>query len=176
MAKDGTNRGGARVGAGRKPKSVEQRTLEGRTARIVTMDGAEQTQPRKIRRTTKLDAWMSEPQFCGKEFLAKKIAAKTWRWLEDRGCAGYVTEMQVANYAAAQARYIQCQQYINDAGFLATHPTTGVPITSPFVAMADMFVKQAQAAWYAIYQTIKDHCSEVVGEKDDDSFSGLLSG
>ena len=29
MAKDGTNRGGARVGAGRKPKALQEKLLEG---------------------------------------------------------------------------------------------------------------------------------------------------
>ena len=32
MAKDGTNRGGARVGAGRKPKPLKDKVLEGRVS------------------------------------------------------------------------------------------------------------------------------------------------
>ncbi|MDE5855290.1 MAG: terminase, partial [Ruminococcus sp.] len=36
MAKDGTNRGGARIGAGRKPKSLNDKIKEGKSAKVLT--------------------------------------------------------------------------------------------------------------------------------------------
>ena len=37
MAKDGTRRGGARVGAGRKPKALADRMLEGRPGMVMDL-------------------------------------------------------------------------------------------------------------------------------------------
>lgn len=45
MAKDGTNRGGARPGAGRKPKALTEKISEGKTAAVLmepaSLEGAE---------------------------------------------------------------------------------------------------------------------------------------
>ena len=37
MAKDGTNRGGARVGAGRKPKALVDKIKDGDTAQVIEL-------------------------------------------------------------------------------------------------------------------------------------------
>ena len=37
MAKDGTNRGGARAGAGRKSKSLNDKISEGKSAKVLTV-------------------------------------------------------------------------------------------------------------------------------------------
>ena len=45
MAKDGTNRGGARPGAGRKPKALTEKISEGKAAAVLmepaSLEGAE---------------------------------------------------------------------------------------------------------------------------------------
>lgn len=37
MAKDGTNRGGARVGAGRKPKALADKLAEGKSGTVIDL-------------------------------------------------------------------------------------------------------------------------------------------
>ena len=57
------------------------------------------------------------------------------------------------------ARWIQCEEAISSFGFLAKHPTTGAPIQSPYVAMSQSFMKQANVSWMQIFQVVKENCT-----------------
>ena len=48
MAKDGTNRGGVRVGAGRKKKSLDEKILEGRAITPVKPVSSDEMPPPKF--------------------------------------------------------------------------------------------------------------------------------
>ena len=75
------------------------------------------------------------------------------------------------------ARWIQCEQAISEYGFLAKHPTTGVAIASPFVSMAQQYLKQINQLWYQIYQVVKENCSVDYGgaSPNDDLMERLLN-
>jgi len=57
------------------------------------------------------------------------------------------------------ARWIQCQHAISEYGFLAKHPTTGNAMQSPYVAMAQNYMKEVNTLWYQIAQVVKENCS-----------------
>lgn len=165
MAKDGTKRGGARPGAGRKKKSLDEKIIEGKNAKIMVLPtpsdftGVEVPQP---------DEYMSAVQKDGTTLDAGEVYRKVWAWIISCGCEKLVDPQLVEEYAMSFSRWKQCQQAISDFGFLAKHPTTGAAIASPYVSMARDFERQASAARYQIYQIIKENCSgEFVGSSND---------
>ena len=179
MAKDGTMRGGPRVGGGRKAKPLVDKVAEGNpgkrkltvldfTQSAVDLEGQAIPQPR---------AYLAATQKNGKDLLAPDIYEATWRWLYDRSCAHLVPAQILEQYAMAISRWIQCEECITEFGFLAKHPTTGNAIPSPYVAMSQSFSKQANNLWYQIYQVVRENCSvEFKGATPhDDMMERLLS-
>jgi len=158
MAKDGTNRGGARAGAGKKKKPLHDKILDGNPGKRPltvmefndTADLAGQVMPptREFLKTL---------QKRGKQTLAVEIYETTWLWLSERRCAHLIPAQLLEQYAMSVARWIQCEEAITEFGFLAKHPTTGNAIPSPYVAMSQSFMKQANNLWFQIYQTVKEN-------------------
>jgi hypothetical protein len=178
VAKDGTNRGGARIGAGQKKKALSDKILEGNPGRrkltvvefntAADLEGEPMPPPRE---------YLAAKQKNGKELLAIEIYEKTWQWLKDRGCAQLVTPQLLEQYAMSVSRWIQCEECITEFGFLAKHPTTGNAIPSPYVAMSQSFMKQANNIWYQIYQVVRENCSTDYkgATPHDDAMEKLLS-
>ncbi|MCD8187238.1 MAG: P27 family phage terminase small subunit [Ruminococcus sp.] len=85
-------------------------------------------------------------------------------------CERLVSPAMIEQYAMSVARWIQCEEAISAYGLLGKHPTvSNSPIQSPFVAMSQSFMKQAQQIWEQIYQIVCENCSEEVtlaGEMD----------
>ena len=167
MAKDGTNRGGARPGAGRKKKALADKIMEGKALPPVTpIEGVDMPD---------IKEYLTESQHTG-ELHADEVYRETWEWLARNGCAQYVNPTQLEEYAMTTARWIQLERVISEFGFLSRHPTTGAPMTSPFVSMALSFLKQSTLIWYQILQTVKEHSVEpVTGSPRDDMMERLLS-
>jgi hypothetical protein len=156
MAKDGTNRGGARAGAGRKKKALADKISEGKTDKVTVLPtanlkGIEMPAPKE---------YLKAPQKNGQENYAVEIYEKTWNWLNEKGCAELVSPELIEHYAMTVSRWIQCQDAISNYGFLAKHPTTGAAIVSPYVNISLQYMKQANQLWYQIYQVVKENCSE----------------
>ena len=161
MAKDGTNRGGARASTGPKKKPLHDKILEGnpgkRPLKIVDFDdtadlaGQEMPPPR---------AYLAASQKNGGQTLAVEIYEDTWNWLNERRCAHLIPAQILEQYAQSVARWIQCEENITEYGFLAKHPTTGNAMQSPYVAMSQSFMKQATSLWFQIYQSVKENNAE----------------
>ena len=154
MAKDGSGRGGARPGAGRKPKALTEKISEGKTAEVM-MEPAElegvDVPPVKD--------FLKSPQKSGRELVAEEVYNETYAWLKARGCEKLVTVQMVEQYAMSVSRWIQCEEIVSSTGFLAKHPTTGNAIPSPYVSMSQSFSKQANNLWFQIYQVVRENCS-----------------
>ncbi len=172
MAKDGSRRGGARPGAGRKPKALTEKIAEGRAAEVLTkpaaFEGAE---------IPPVKDFLRSPQKSGRELVAAEIYRETYGWLNARGCGHLVTAQMVEQYAMSASRWIQCEEIVSATGFLAKHPTTGAAIASPYVAMSQSYMKQTNYCWMQIYQIVKENCSvEFQGNMpQDDVMERLLS-
>ncbi|MBR1886572.1 MAG: terminase [Schwartzia sp.] len=156
MAKDGTNRGGARTGAGRKKKPLADKILEGKTGGLKVMatpadfDGVEMPPVKEFLKAKQKD---------GRDFYAAEIYEEMWKWLNEKGCASLVNPMLLNQYAMSAGRYIECESINSSMGLLARHPTTGAPIASPYVSMSDMYAKRMQSIWEQIYRVVKENCS-----------------
>ena len=178
MAKDGTNRGGARMGAGAKKKPLADKITEGNPGgrKLTVMEfsntadliGRDMPEPGKMLEAVQKD---------GKTLIASEIYRATWKWLDERGCAALVSPQVLERYAMSAARWIQCEEAITEFGFLAKHPTTGNAIQSPYVAMSQNFMSQTNRLWFEIFQIVKENCTgEYAGTNpQDDVMERLLT-
>ena len=165
--------GGKRPGAGRKKKAVTEKAANGNPGgrRLTVLDipdveGAAMPKPKDI---------LSAKQRDGTELRAKEIYEETWQWLNKIGCAAYVSPQTIERYAMCVARWIQCEEMTNELGFLSKHPTTGKPITSPFINIGINYMNQAARQWDAIMQIVKENCTvDFSGANPNDDLERLL--
>lgn len=177
MAKDGTNRGGARVGAGAKKKALADKIAEGnpgkRAITVISFENAAELEGKEMPKPSEM---LSAVQKDGKRLVAAEIYEKTWEWLHERGCSSLVSPQLLERYAMSAARWIQCEEAVTEYGFLAKHPTTGNAQRSPYVAMALDYMAQTNRLWMEIFQIVRENCSgEYGGESpQDDVMEKLL--
>ena len=151
---------GPQPGSGGRPKKpLADKVLEGnpgkRPLRVIdpaVLEGTDMPPPSQ---------YLSERQKGGKDLYAVEIYTETWAWLKRHKCEAVVSPQVLERYAMSAARWIQCEEAISTYGFLSKHPTTGAPIPSPFVAMSQSFMKQANNQWSQIYQVVRENCSFV---------------
>lgn len=174
MAKDGTHRGGARPGAGRKKKALSEKIAEGKAekARVLKPDsklkGEDVPPPGE---------YLKSSQKIGIDLKAVEIYNMTYSWLKEKGCDTLVNSLLVERFALSLARFIQCEEAISEFGFLAKHPTTGAAISSPYVSIAQSYHKQANTVWYQIENIVKENCSSEYGSgSSGDLMEQLLKG
>jgi hypothetical protein len=170
--------GGARVGAGQKKKALADKLLDGNLGKrkltvlefsgVADLDGQPMPLPR---------SYLTAKQKDGSQTLAAELYEKTWSWLNERGCSQLVPPQLIEQYAMSVSRWVQCEECITEFGFLAKHPTTGNAMPSPYVAMSQSFMKQANNIWYQIYQVVRENCaSEFKGSTPhDDMMERLLT-
>ena len=120
--------------------------------------------------------FLSATQKDGTTLCAADIFKNTWKWLADRGCAAIVSTQLIERYAMSSARWIQCETLTSELGFLAKHPTTGAAIQSPYVAIADKYMTQANKLWSEIFQIVRENCMTEYGglSPQDDLMERLL--
>lgn len=102
--------------------------------------------------------YLLDQQKDGKKFEAKEIFRSVWEWLDDRQCAQHVSTELIEHYAISVARLIQCERCISTFGFLAKN-SQGNAITSPYITIAQTYMKQANTLWAMIYGIMKENCS-----------------
>lgn len=178
MAKDGTNRGGSRLGSGKKKTPLRDRLTEGnrnhRPIMVLDFDNISDGEKWKM---PPPHEYIKNKQRNGKETLAAEIYEKVWNWLNERECAHLIFPQLIEDYAMDVARCIQCQEFIDNSGLIAPHPTTGNAIASPYVSILQSLRRQANAEWSQIFQIVKDNCTtEYKGAPHDDLMEKLLSG
>ena len=178
MAKDGTNRGGARVGAGAKKKPLTEKIADGNPGkRKLTVIDFDNTADLEGQPMPKPSAMLSATQKDGKALVAAEVYEATWNWLAERKCTALVSPQLLERYAMSVARWIQCEEAVTEYGFLAKHPTTGAAIASPYVSMSQNYMKQVNNLWYQIFQIVKENCTGEYGgaSPQDDVMERLLS-
>lgn len=171
MAKDGTNRGGKRIGAGRKPKPLSEKIQEGKKAEALTLPDLDPFAGPAIE---DIREFLSEDQRLG-DLYGKEIWDQMVAWLRQRNCAHLISPHLLEQYSMAMARWIQLEKICNEMGFLSKHPTTGAAITSPFVTMAQGYLKQANLLFQQIFSIVSANSMEpVTGNPQDDLMERLL--
>jgi len=171
MAKDGTNRGGARPGTGPKKKALAERIVEGTAGSSMVLP-----EPTEIMGTDipPVKAYLKAKQKNGKDLCAEEVFIATYQWLKSMNCDRLVNTQLVEQYAMSVSRWIQCEEAISEYGFLAKHPTTGNAIASPYVSMSRDYMKQVNSTWFSIYQVVKENCSVEYGPTPHDDIMERL--
>lgn len=100
--------------------------------------------------------YLKEIQRDGSELGAEEVLKETLEWLDSRGAKGVVSVQLVEQYAFSVARWIHLERLISMYGYIAKHPTTGAPIQSPYVVMAQSYMKQVIAIRGEINLLLKD--------------------
>lgn len=186
LARDGTNRGGRRPGAGNKPAPAYEKIQSGK--RVMVMDNELPTfEPDELEAIDLPDGaamdgndmprpsdYLSARQKNGEPLGADAIYRETWKWLKRRHCENLVNPRQIETYAQAFARYIQCEEAMSTYGLLGKHPTTGGVMESPFVKMSQQFQKAASLAWMDISAIVRDNCATEYSDDFNDSMEMLL--
>lgn len=176
MAKDGTVRGGARAGAGRKSKALTNKIIEGKAQ--LDNGAIILPEPTSIEGVDMppIKDFLKAKQKNGKDMCAEEVYKSTFLWLKKRRCEKLVSTQLLEQYAMSVSRWVQCEEAISEFGFLAKHPTTGNAMQSPYVAMSQNYMKQVNQICFQIYQVVKDNCSADIGgaNPQDDLMERLL--
>ena len=92
MAKDGTNRGGARVGAGRKPKALVDKIAQGGTGPVLSFPKSADFNGEDV---PPVKDFLKASQKNGVELCAEDVFKSTYLWLKERGCDIFVNPQKV---------------------------------------------------------------------------------
>lgn len=171
---------GPKPGSGGRPKkAITDKIAEGNPGKrmLTVIDFNDNAANLEGEAMPKPSEFLSATQRDGTTLCAADIYKNTWKWLSDRGCATIVSPQLIERYAMASARWIQCETITSELGFLAKHPTTGAAIQSPYVAIGDKYMTQANKMWAEIFQIVRENCtSEYTGgvNPQDDIMERLL--
>ena len=157
MAKDGTNRGGVRIGAGKKQKALDEKIIEGKADKFLTPLEIKPAEP--LKDMPKVKKFMTAKQRNGEKLQTAEIYSEMWNWLVERGCENLIDTHLLEQYAMSVARWRQCEEYISKLGLIGEHPTTGGEMISVYVKMAQDYLKQANQLRYQIYSIVKENSS-----------------
>lgn len=170
---------GPKPGCGGRPrKPLAQKIINGnpgnRALTVIDFKGA--TADLEGSEMPKPSEYLSAKQKDGSELCATDIYEQTYTWLKDRGCESLISPQLIERYAMASARWIQCESLTSSLGFLAKHPTTGAAIQSPYVAIGDKYMTQANKLWGEIFQIVRENCTSEYGgaSPQDDVMERLL--
>ena len=166
MAKDGTNRGGSRIGAGKKGKSLQEKILDG-TA-FFTEKNRENLSKTRRKPPKK---FLSAQQKDGMKLQGRQVYKEIMSWLSSRGCESVLPPQLIEDYAQVTARHIQCEEYLSQFGLIAKN-TAGEATASPFHKMNIDFLKQSSQLWQQIYSVVRENSAE--GFDDGDAMEKIL--
>lgn len=161
MAKDGTNRGGRRLGSGRKLSEAHIVDLSGRAADLTAKP------------LPKIKQYLNEKQSDGKPLGARRIYKDMLDYLQSVSCVEFVPEPLLEQYSICVARWIQAEHAVSEHGMLGRHPTTKGVIASPFIGIAHDYMKQANQALFQIVQIVQEN-RVVQEEPAEESVNDLL--
>lgn len=92
----------------------------------------------------------------GSELCAADVFSDTMKWLREKGFDDAVSKQVVEQYAMTVARWVHLEEMVSKYGYIAKHPTTGAPMQSPYVTMAQAYAKQVVMIRDEINRLIKE--------------------
>lgn len=92
----------------------------------------------------------------GSELCAADVFSDTMKWLRGKGFDDAVSKQVVEQYAMTVARWVHLEEMVSKYGYIAKHPTTGAPMQSPYVTMAQAYAKQVVMIRDEINRLIKE--------------------
>jgi len=166
--------GGARPGAGRPRKSVQDAALEGKSdIQILSFPVAEGQ-----------DVEMPVPEYIQDNQVALTTLTQAREWLRVRNCLNLINAQLLFDYAWNRAMHVQCETELHGEGDLngksamwVCHPTTGAPMLSPIVAASQNYLRMANTIWGQVQRVIADNCTSAYDARTaNDPLEIMLSG
>ena len=124
MARDGTGRGGARVGAGRKKKALTDRISDGGTAMVLDLPEPSEMSGEEM---PPVKDYLKAKQKSGKSFCAAEVYEEIWKWLRERGCDRLVNIQLVEQYAVSVSGGSSARNVFRSMASLPNIPPQGTP-------------------------------------------------
>lgn len=151
--------GGARVGAGRPRKPLEEKIKDGdieatginAEANVLSVEVLEDNMP-----TVK--EYMESQQKDGKPLGADEQLKDIFSWVAKMGCKDHVPTMLLEQYAMNRARWIALQNAISEYGYINRKGSSGNVQVSPFVTALIAIEKQMNTTFFMINSIVKDNC------------------
>ena len=144
-------RGGARPGAGRKPKSLVDKLADGNAGH----------RPHKVLEFEEKRGKPVCPEYLrqkvnksGNYPNAEEIFNQVADWLESTGCVHLIPPDYIAEYALLKVRWMEAEARNDVVGFLGKHPVTQAPISSPIIKAGIEYLKAADVAWQKIWKIV----------------------
>jgi hypothetical protein len=180
VAKDGTNRGGARPGAGRKPKPLAEKLLEGNPGkRPLKVTDWGLGCPHLAKHGVPETGHLTPPDFlkiASKETAenyppADAIYSQVSVWLGGTGCAHLVSPTLIEDFAINRRAFFECEYMNKRLGRI-----TGGK-RSPYVDMAATYAGLMRVAWDRIWNIVAQNTERNYGASNsDDAMEKLLTG
>lgn len=101
MAKDGTARGGQRVGSGRKSKALVDKINDGNLNGATVLPESTDIKGIDI---PPIKKYLTAKQKNEKDLCAESVYTETYEWLNARGCDKLVSSQLVEQYAMSVSR------------------------------------------------------------------------
>ena len=86
---------------------------------------------------------------------AKEIYITVYKWLESIDCLKGILPYNVEEYAFVKARWMECEEK-NSVHGLLLKDNNGKLYPSPYVQMAQQYLRQTNEAWEKIYQVVRE--------------------
>ena len=145
-------RGGKRPGAGRKPKALVDKLADGnvghRPIKVLGFGDKNGARPECP------DYLKDKVNKSGGYPNAEEIWNQVVDWLETTGCVHLIPPDYIAEYTLLKVRWLEAEARTDVTGFLARHPVTQQPITSPFIKAGIEYLKAADVAWQRIWKIV----------------------
>ena len=106
MAKDGTMRGGQRVGSGRKSKALTEKIDSGLAATVIDLPEPAEFSGEDV---PPVKDFLKAAQKSGIDLCAEDVFKQTFLWLKERGCERLVNTQLIEQYAMMVSRWVQCE-------------------------------------------------------------------
>ena len=164
--------GGARMGAGRKARSLEKKIVEGKSAKFIPMKDLSDVKCD----VPKADKFLTQKTKDGVEINAEQIYSNVYKWLHTVGCEKLVPDELITKYSWIYARWRYCETCIMSDGEVQKCDANGGKMVNPLQKYAEMYSKQMDAVWMQIYTIVKENASEEFNNMSDDPMEKMLRG
>ena len=162
--------GGARKGAGRKKKSLQEKMLDGnpskRKHKVLDI-------PPNVMAPKEMPEYLDEFPAYDMDYTISGIYEQTVDWLENTGCLHLINPALIAEYCILKTRWLECEWKVAEGLILFTSNDYYV---NPFPDIGLKYLKSANEVWEKIDAVVQQNSVKMVGVSPNESIMmSLLS-
>lgn len=163
--------GGKRPGAGRKPKPLAEKLLDGNPGkrRPVVMNLPEDNIAPK-----ECPEYLSEFAFLDIEMSVEEIYEQTVKWLEGTGCLHLINPAFITEYALLKNRWMECEFMVGQHPVLTNAGSgTGIAV-NPMADIGLKYLKSANEVWGKIWEIVAQNSASYFGDDPNQDIMAVL--